>query len=107
VTSNLAEAGAPVTFRYPKKDLVSIYSPLGLVAHCANEQNGKLLYDYILSKEGQEILVKNNLISIRDDVKQADRGMDAISQRTIQTDLDWIAENSDEIMSRFDKIFLS
>lgn len=107
VTSNLAEAGAPVTFLYPNQDLVRIYSPLGLVAHCANEQNGKLLYDYILSKEGQEILIKNNLISIRDDVKQNDRGMDAISRQTLEPDLDWIAENSDEIMSRFDRIFLS
>lgn len=107
VTTNLAQAGAPITFLYPQQDRVTIYSPLGLVANCANEQNGKLLYDYILSKEGQAILVKNNLISIRDDITQDDRGIDAIPKQALQTDLSWIAENSEEIMCRFDEIFQS
>ncbi len=38
---------------------------------CNNEANGKLLYDFILSKEGQEILVANNLVSVRTDVTQS------------------------------------
>ena len=105
VTANLAQEGAPVAFIYPQQDLVSIYSPLGLVANCPNEQNGKLLYDFILSREGQEILVKNNLISIRNDIQQSDSVQKRTSRSILKTDLDWIANNSDEIMSRFDEIF--
>ena len=65
VTQNLMDEGSPLGFTYIDKDLVSIFSPIGLVEGCANETNGKLLYDFILSKEGQEILVENNLLSVR------------------------------------------
>ena len=63
VTQNLIDEGSPLGFTYLPSDLVSIFSPIGLVEGCANEDNGKLLYDFILSKEGQEILVENNLLS--------------------------------------------
>ena len=52
IVSNMEEAGEPISFRLPERDTVPIYSPMGLVAGCPNERNGRLLYDYILSKEG-------------------------------------------------------
>ena len=70
VTANLVAEGSPIAFLYPE-DTVSIASPIGLVKDCNNEENGKLLYDFILSKEGQEILVANNLVSVRTDVTQS------------------------------------
>ncbi len=70
VSANLIKDGSPITFLYPE-ETVSIASPIGLVKDCNNEANGKLLYDFILSKEGQEILVANNLVSVRTDVTQS------------------------------------
>ena len=70
VSANLIKDGSPITFLYPE-ETVSIASPIGLVKDCNNEENGKLLYDFILSKEGQEILVANNLVSVRTDVTQS------------------------------------
>ena len=70
VSANLIKEGSPMTFLYPE-ETVSIASPIGLVKDCNNEENGKLLYDFILSKEGQEILVANNLVSVRSDVTQS------------------------------------
>ena len=40
VTQNLMDEGSPLGFRYLDKDLVSIFSPIGLVEGCANETNG-------------------------------------------------------------------
>lgn len=70
VSANLIADGSPIAFLYPE-ETVSIASPIGLVKDCNNEENGKLLYDFILSKEGQEILVANNLVSVRSDVEQS------------------------------------
>ncbi len=70
VSANLIAEGSPIAFLYPE-ETVSIASPVGLVADCNNEENGKLLIDFMLSKEGQEILVANNLVSVRSDVTQS------------------------------------
>lgn len=106
VTNNLVNEGSPIAFQYLDNDIVSMYSPIGLVANCANEENGKLLYDYILSKEGQEILVKNNLLSVRDDVKQAE-GVDVqyISDHALKIDIEKQAAAKNTILDKFDKIY--
>lgn len=69
MAAELMEEGAPITFIYPK-DTVVVVTPLALVKESANMANGRLLYDYILSKEGQELLAECGFVSVRDDVLQ-------------------------------------
>ncbi|MBP0980593.1 MAG: ABC transporter substrate-binding protein [Oscillospiraceae bacterium] len=104
VTANLANEGSPIAYVFPE-DTVSIFSPIGLVKDCANEANGKLLYDFILSKEGQEVLVANNLISVRNDVDQGDTDVPAIAAKAMPSDLAQMAEKADANSAEFDKIF--
>ncbi|MEG1942936.1 MAG: ABC transporter substrate-binding protein, partial [Angelakisella sp.] len=106
VSRNLAKDGALIGFAYPTENLVSITSPIALVKNCANADNGKLLYDYILSKEGQEILVANNLTTVRGDVTGG-KGLsiDEIAKRSMKVDDVYLAEHSAEILESFDKIF--
>lgn len=42
---------------------------IALVSNSMNTDNAKLLIDYLLSKNGQEGLIKNNLKSVRKDIK--------------------------------------
>ena len=105
VTQNLMDEGSPLGFTYIDKDLVSIFSPIGLVEGCANETNGKLLYDFILSKEGQEILVENNLLSVRDDVDQKGASVEEIAKAAMTVDLQSLSDSSDQIIETFDNIF--
>lgn len=105
VTHNLQAKGSPVGFTYLDKDIVSIFSPIGLVKNSANNENGKKLYDFILSKEGQEILVANNLLSVRKDVKQKGVTMDQIAKNAMTVDLKTLASNSKQILADFDAIF--
>ena len=67
VSANLMAQGSPMNFHYTTDDVITMTSPIALIKGCANEDNGKLLMDFILSKEGQEVLVANNLVSVRDD----------------------------------------
>ncbi len=102
VTANLVAEGSPIAFLYPE-DTVSIASPIGLVADCNNEENGKLLYDFILSKEGQEILVANNLVSVRSDVEQS-VDLSAIPSM-LECDFAKLASDSGSNLENFNKIF--
>lgn len=104
VTANLANEGSPIAFVYPE-DTVSIFSPIGLVANCANEENGKLLYDFILSKEGQEVLVANNLISVRSDVDQGNTDVPAIAAKALATNMTDMVAKEEENSAKFDSIF--
>ncbi|MBQ6774535.1 MAG: ABC transporter substrate-binding protein [Synergistaceae bacterium] len=105
VSHNLMAQGSPIGFTYLKKDLISIFSPIGLVKGSPNNENGKLLYDFILSKEGQEILIANNLLSVRNDIKQDGVDVEGIAKSAMNVDLQSLANNSDKILNTFDNIF--
>ena len=85
--------------------MISIFSPIGLVKGSPNNENGKLLYDFILSKEGQQILVANNLLSVRNDVEMPGVDVEAIAKSAMTVDLEALAANSDKILTTFDAIF--
>lgn len=102
VSANLIAEGSPIAFLYPE-ETVSIASPIGLVNDCNNEENGKLLYDFILSKEGQEILVANNLVSVRNDVQQS-VDLSAIPS-FLDCDLAKLAENSETNLNTFNAMY--
>ena len=104
VSANLISEGSPMNFHYTDTDVVTMTSPVGLIANCANPENGKKLYDFILSKEGQEVLVANNLVSVRDDVKN---GVDtsAIAAKNVDIDFDDLAENTTKYLDQFNKIW--
>lgn len=104
VTANLANEGSPIAFVFPE-DTVSIFSPLGLVSNCANEENGKLLYDFILSKEGQQVLIENNLISVRNDIEQTGVDVEAIAAKAMDSNLNDMVEKEEENAEAFDAIF--
>lgn len=105
VTQNLIKEGSPLGFVYLPHDLISIYSPIGLVEGATNEENGKLLYDFILSKEGQEVLVENNLLSVRNDVVQKAADPQKISESAMDINVQELADNSRKVIEEFDNIF--
>ena len=105
VTNNLKAKGSTIDFVYLDKDIVSIFSPVALVKGAKNEKNGKLLIDFILSKEGQEVLVANNLLSVRKDVKQKGESADTIAKRAMKVDLQALASGSKDMLKKFDEIF--
>ena len=105
VTNNLKAKGSTIDFVYLDKDIVSIFSPIAMVKGAKNDKNGKLLYDFILSKEGQEVLVANNLLSVRKDVKQKGENAEEIAKRAMNVDLQALASSSKEMLKTFDGIF--
>lgn len=106
VAETLENNGSTIKFVYPEKDLIAISSPIALIKNSANQENGKLLYDFILSAEGQQILVDHNVSPIRFDVsKPGAMSTSDIVARSMKIDNEKIADQSADILAAFDAIF--
>ena len=107
VVSNFIDDNAHISMIYPETDGINIFCPIGLVAGGPNEVAGKLLYDYILSPEGQQILVENHLVSIRDDISQPGPSVvERMAGSMELNDLD-ICHMENKYLKDFDRIFFS
>ena len=104
VSANLIAEGSPMAFHYTTEDVITMTSPIAMIKGCANPDNAKLLMDFILSKEGQEVLVANNLVSVRDDVEmQVDTS--AIAAVNMAVDYTELGENLQNYLNQFNTIF--
>ncbi|MBQ9495591.1 MAG: ABC transporter substrate-binding protein [Treponema sp.] len=106
VAQTLENDGSPIQFVYPESDLVAISSPIALIKNSANQENGKLLYDFILSEDGQKILSDNDCSPIRNDVQKAGSiAPEEIVRRAMKIDDAEIAAHSGDVLAEFDSIF--
>ena len=104
VSANLIAEGSPMAFHYTTEDVITMTSPIAMIKGCANPDNAKLLMDFILSKEGQEVLVANNLVSVRDDVEmQVDTS--AIAAINMPVDYTELGAHLQEYLDKFNEIF--
>lgn len=106
VTRTLEEQGSPIKFVYPE-DLVAVSSPIALVKNAINGDNGKLLYDFILSEEGQKILAANQATPIRPGVSVGGDALDAeeIAKLAMPVDDQALVDNKQAILDQFDELF--
>ena len=58
-----------------------------------------------LRLQGQEVLVANNLLSVRKDVKQKGESAETIAKRAMKVDLQALATGSKDMLKQFDGIF--
>ena len=104
VSANLIAEGSPMAFHYTTEDVITMTSPIAMIKGCANPDNAKLLMDFILSREGQEVLVANNLVSVRDDVEmQVDTS--AIAAVNMPVDYVELGANLQGYLDSFNEIF--
>jgi len=76
------QKGAPVEWR-PLEPVVTTVGSAALVAKAANPHAALLFIDYLLSKEGQQFIMKGGLWSPREDVGSLDQKFKNISTRNI------------------------
>ncbi len=104
VSASLIEEGSPMNFHFTTSDVCTMTSPVALIKGCANTENGKHLIDFLLSKEGQEVLVENNLVSVRDDVKMT-IDTSAIAAVNMPVDFLRLSANMSSYIDKFNKIW--
>jgi len=64
----MADKGEPVKVVYPEDSTIVIPSPIAIFNTSKKQEAAKAVLDWFLSKEGQEVIVKGWMHSVRDDV---------------------------------------
>lgn len=97
----LMAEGSPVDYVYPEDGAVFIPSPIAIFADAPNPDAAKHFVDFILSQEGQQVLVREaNFIPTRPDV-EGPEGSPAEGLSTLDIDPIFISENRERILEVF------
>ncbi|MGN1400025.1 MAG: ABC transporter substrate-binding protein [Bacillus sp. (in: firmicutes)] len=93
--------GETVDFIVPDKTPVLV-NPVSLVEGGPNPEGGKKLIDFLLSKEGQQILADWYHIPINPEVEsKTPLSLESIKSNAIDLDIDWVNENYDRVRNEW------
>lgn len=90
-------------FSYPKRDVVFYGVPVGIFKNAINKDNAKLLVDFLLSKNGQNIFSSFGYVSVRKDVKN---GLNTNRYLNKSMDINYIdlKDNIDSYVEKFNSL---
>jgi iron(III) transport system substrate-binding protein len=105
VTQTLSDAGSPIQFVYPEENAVVISGPMAIMKGTRNEAAAKVFYDWVLSKDGQQVLADSGATPIRVDVTRA--GSKPVSEIAAMENIDDVLmnEQTDSYFDQFDGLF--
>lgn len=105
---SLKSQGSHVDYLYLDKNNVLIWSPIGIIATTEHPEEAKKFVDFVLSKEGQKILVEQeSLISVRSDipVPEGVPSLEELLERSCSIDWADLEEETENIKDQFSDIF--
>jgi len=105
VLANQAAEGAPVAFLFPAEGAVTVASPLAITADSQNVEAAKAFLDFVLSKEGQQVMVTKFFIPVRTDVDPPVGLPTADQIISLPIDYDWLAEHDAELRDWFSELY--
>lgn len=86
----MMDKGEPVKVVYPEDGTIVIPSPVAVFKSSQNQEASKAILDWFLSKQGQQVIVKGWMHSVRDDV-EAPKGAPALKTFADKAfKLDWL-----------------
>jgi iron(III) transport system substrate-binding protein len=106
IVAGLIKKGAPLAIVWPSEGAISVPSPIAIIKGTKNPDGSKAFVDYVLSKEGQEFLVKQEVIPVRDDVKPPAGQPSAKQIKFLPIPYEWAADNAPAIREKFEKTML-
>lgn len=102
---DLAAAGSPIEAVYPEEGVPFVSQPVGIFADTEQPEAAKLLVDFLISKQGQEIAVTQSYLPIREDV-QSPKGAPEISDIVLLTpELEKIRATQASAVETFNGLF--
>jgi iron(III) transport system substrate-binding protein len=106
IVAGLIKKGAPLAIVWPAEGAISVPSPIAIIKGTKNPNGSKAFVDYVLSKDGQEFLVKQEVIPVRGDVKPPKAQPSASQIKFLPIPYEWAAENAADIREKFEKTML-
>ena len=98
--------GATIGFVYPENDIPIIESPIAIIKNTKNPEAAKKLYDYIISEEGQSVLLEEYTMPINPNMK-LENSIDINEAEAKMLPVDHIVLVQDKLtmLEKFDSIF--
>lgn len=106
IVAGLIKKGAPLAIVWPSEGAISVPSPVAIIKGTKNSDGSKAFVDYVLSKEGQEFLVKQEVIPVRGDVNPPAGQPSAKQIKFLPIPYEWAADNAPAIREKFEKTML-
>jgi iron(III) transport system substrate-binding protein len=106
IIAGLIKKGAPLAIVWPADGAISVPSPVAIIKGTKNPNGSKAFVDFVLSKEGQEFLVKQEVIPVRGDVAPPKGQPSAGKIKFLPIPYEWAAENAADIREKFEKTML-
>lgn len=103
IAKDKAKQGSPLNFVYPASGTPLVTSPVAIVKGTKNLEAAKLLYDYILSLEGQQVLVDANTTPVRSEI-ELDIDINTIIKNVLPVDDERLIIEKDEMLKKFDEL---
>lgn len=102
IAKDLVDEGRNIGIVYPREDGIRVNAPVALTKAARHPAEGRALIDFILSREGQEILARNHTQTVREDIvtRQPEQ-----SGSLMEVDWDSVSEKAGRYMEIFDRIF--
>ncbi len=104
----MADRGEPVKVIYPKDGVIITPSSIAIFANSQNPEAAKALTDWWLSKEGQEMVVKGWMHSVRDDMPppKGAPSLNLLTANALKIDWEQLAKENEQYKERFRSIVL-
>jgi len=100
-----AAKGAPVSFAFTSDGVLSLPSPIAIGREARNPEAAAVFLDFILSAEGQQMLVDRFFLPVRTDVDPP-AGLPSPSEIVaLAVDYEWLAENGPDLRERFADLY--
>ncbi|MGE5307120.1 MAG: ABC transporter substrate-binding protein [Alphaproteobacteria bacterium] len=106
IVAGLIKKGAPLAIVWPTDGAISVPSPIAIIKGTKNPTGSKAFVDFVLSKDGQEFLVKQEVIPVRADVAPPKGQPSAKQIKFMPIPYEWAAENAANIREQFEKTML-
>jgi len=105
IAQSAKQQGTPIDFIYPESGISTVASPIAIMKDSENVEAAKLLYDFILSLEGQQLLVDACVIPVRPEIKmENDISVTEATERALPVSDKYLLLSKDALLEQFDKI---
>ncbi|TVQ39631.1 MAG: extracellular solute-binding protein, partial [Geminicoccaceae bacterium] len=100
-----AAEGAPVAFTFVEDGVLSLPSPIAIGKNARNAEAAAVFVDFILSAEGQQVLVDKFFLPVRTDVAPPVGLPSPAEIVALEIDYEWLAEHGPELRERFADLY--
>lgn len=103
MVNDYKKQGAPVEIIWPEDGTISIPSPVAIISVTKKVAASKCFIDFVLSRKGQELMVKDGVLPVRGDVAPP-AGMPTLDKiKLMPIPFEWAAENTTMLRETFEK----